>query len=139
MEFILPIFPILGRGVYTPRYSQYWVMEFILPIFPILGRGVYTPDIPRTGSWSLYSRYSPYGVVEFAPCLPGGLGWSSETNLGWMPFLSPPLTVLGFEPMSHCDPKIVILTTKPGLLPPMNMLFLVPISPHIYFRTQLYL
>ena len=73
-----PIFPILGRRVYTPRYSPYWVMEFILPdiphtgswslyspIFPILGHGVYTPDIPHTGSWSLYSRYSPYGVVEF--------------------------------------------------------------------------
>ena len=36
MEFIFPIFPVRGRGVYTPD-------------IPLRGRGVYTPYIPYTG------------------------------------------------------------------------------------------
>ena len=56
--FILQIFLVRGRRVYTPdipctgwwslypRSSLYVVMEFILPIFLERGRGVYTPDIP---------------------------------------------------------------------------------------------
>jgi len=53
------------------RYSLYGVVEFILLIFPVWGRGVYTPDFPCTGLWSLYSRYSLYGVVGFIlPILP---------------------------------------------------------------------
>jgi len=47
------------------NYDDFVLLLFILPIFPIRGRGVYTPDIPYTGWWSLYSRYSLYGVVEF--------------------------------------------------------------------------
>jgi len=60
-----PDIPCTGSWSLYSRYSLYGVGEFILPIFPVRGRGVYTPDIPCTGSWSLYSRYSLYGVVEF--------------------------------------------------------------------------
>ena len=90
MEFILSIFPVRGRRVYTPdipctglwslysQYSLYGVVEFTLLIFPVRGRGVYTADIPCTGLGSLYFRYSLvrgrrvytpniplYGAVEF--------------------------------------------------------------------------
>jgi len=57
VELILPIFPVRGRGVGSPVRGR-GVGS------PVRGRGVYTPDIPCTGSWSLYSRYSLYGVVE---------------------------------------------------------------------------
>jgi len=50
----------------------------------------------------LYTRYSLYGVVEFAPRLTGRLCRSTGANYGQMPFLPPPLTFLGFEPTTHC-------------------------------------
>ena len=42
VEFILPL-------------SLYGVVEFMLPLFAVGGRGVYTPAIRCRGLWSLYS------------------------------------------------------------------------------------
>ena len=63
-------YPLYGSWSLYSRYPLYGVVEFILPIPPILGRGLYTPDTPCTGSWSFYSRYSLYGVVEFTLPIP---------------------------------------------------------------------
>ena len=56
----------------------------------------YPPFLMEFFLHCLYSRYSLYRVVEFAPWLTGGL------CLGWMPFLPPLVTFLGFEPTTHC-------------------------------------
>jgi len=98
-------------GRFKPEHSLSAVIECSLtmlsawgelPILPVRGDGVYTPDIPCTGWWSLYSRYSLYRVVEFIlPILPvQGRGacslantrfcWSSGAN-------ALPVTTIGFS------------------------------------------
>jgi len=68
---------------------------------------------PCTGSWSLYCRYSLYGVVQFIlPIFPvRGCGVCSQVNRETLlelrsklwsdAFLSPPLTCFRFEPMTR--------------------------------------
>ena len=63
-------------------------------ILPIIG-----PCMGSRGHWSLYSPLLVlawgYGVCSW---LTGRLCWSSGANQGQVPFLSLPLTFLGFEP-----------------------------------------
>ena len=89
---------------------------FILPIFPVQDRGVYTPDIPSMLPWSLYSRYSLYGVVQFIPDIPCIGLWSlyspyslyalSVTTIDfseiWTHDSTAHNSVYSNQPLSHC-------------------------------------
>jgi len=144
VEFIFLIFPVRGRGVYTPdipctrswslysRYSLHGVVEFILPILPVRGHGVYTPDIPCTGSLNLYSPIFP---VQ-------GLGVCSlvnrETLLEWIqvgcPFCHYQWLFWDLNPQLTPG-KLCILTAKPRLLPthPFSSIVSRRMSPQSHF------
>ena len=108
--YSLLLFTVWGHGVYTPYYhSLCGVVEFILLIIiPCTGHGVYTPYyyslcgdvefilliiIPCVGSWSLYS------LLLFPVWCRGVCSWVNKETLLELP---PPLTFLGFEPVTRC-------------------------------------
>jgi len=121
--FILPIFPVRGHGVYTPdipctglwslysRYSLYGVMELAplcgavesAPLYGVMESAPLYGVMESAPLYGVMESAPLYGDMEFSPWLTGTLCWSSGVISGRMPFFPPPLTYVGFEPVTHCE------------------------------------